>query len=108
MKVILNKTLKGSETWMKGEVFDDSKKPLPSDISALVDVLRAKDQKSSDLITILSDPKPAPVSEPSVEEDKGNDAFLSEEQPEDDSEKEKEVIVEEKETKKAPVLKKKG
>ena len=54
MKVILNVTLKGSQLWMKGEVFDSTKEPLPSEIQNLVN------QKSL-LITIVPEPVIQPV-----------------------------------------------
>jgi hypothetical protein len=54
MKVILNVTLKGSQIWMKGEDFDSSKKPLPSEIQFLVDT-------KSNLITIVPEPVAKPV-----------------------------------------------
>ena len=60
MKVILNVTLKGSQLWMKGEVFDSTKEPLPSEIQNLVN------QKSL-LVTIVPEPtvnKPAIQKEP--------------------------------------------
>ena len=56
MKIELLSTIKGSDKWSKGTVFDSSKQPFPSDIQQLVNL-------KSPLIRVFSETKiiPAPV-----------------------------------------------
>jgi len=60
MKIEILKTLKGSTTWRKGTVFDDTVSPIPGDILREVD-------SGSNAVKMIATEKPIVAVEPEIE-----------------------------------------